>query len=148
MNTRPSNWAMKVCMFLICAGWASAAGFGLAVGSPVAANAPAVKSAQFVVRAEKCAEPAKVQISGTAEGLVNSSRRSVALQLRALPTPGVFAIFQQWPEGGKWVVSLTASCLTETAGAIIPVGPKGFIREASKFFPRSAKPAEVEEALK
>ena len=35
-----------------------------------------------------------------------------------------------------------------SAGAIVPIGPKGFIRESSKFFPRPATDAEIETSLK
>ena len=37
-----------------------------------------------------------------------------------------------------WVVSLKGACAGESAGAIVPFGPKGIIRESAKFFPRPA----------
>jgi hypothetical protein len=45
-------------------------------------------------------------------------------------------------------VNLRGACAGETAGALVPIGPKGFIRESSKFFPRPATGAEIEAALK
>jgi len=133
---------------LACAHWALAGGFFLTIGSPVAANAPQVKGAVLVVRPDGCHEPAKAQITGTAEGLVAGARRSIPLKLVALPTPGVYAVFQEWPAEGVWVVSLTGSYLGATTSAIVPIGPKGFIRASSKFFPHSANETEIAALLR
>ena len=133
---------------LACAHWALAGGFYLTIGSPVAANVPKVKNAVLVVRPDGCHEPAKAQITGTAEGLVDGARRSMPLKLTALPTPGVYAVFHEWPAVGVWVVNLTGSYLGATTGAIVPIGPKGFIRASSKFFPRSATETEIAASLR
>jgi hypothetical protein len=62
--------------------------------------------------------------------------------------PGIYAVFQDWPSEGQWVVNLKGTCAAATAGAVVPIGPKGFIRDSSKFFPRPATGAEVEASLK
>jgi hypothetical protein len=127
---------------------AMADGFTFTIGSPVAAQEAQFKSAAFVFRTERCAEPAKSQITATAEGIVRGARRSVPLKVSALQRPGVYAVFQTWGDGGRWVVVLKGMCENETAGAIVPIGPKGFIRESSKFFSRPATGAEVDASLK
>jgi hypothetical protein len=43
---------------------------------------------------------------------------------------------------------LKGACDAEIAGAIVPIGPKGFIRESSKLFPRPATSAEIDASLK
>lgn len=86
--------------------WAFAAGFTFSIGSPIAAQDFRLKSAAFVFRAEGCADPAKPQISGTAEGLVNGTRQSVALKLVESSKPGVYAVIQSWPGQGEWAVAL------------------------------------------
>ena len=123
-------------------------GFTFSVGSPVASQDYQAKGAAFVFRTQGCAEPAKSQISGTAEGLVKGERRSVALKVVALTKPGVYAVYQSWPAEGEWEVNLKGTCAEASAGAIVPIGPKGFIRESSKFFPRPATKAEIETSLK
>ena len=128
--------------------WALAGGFFLSIGNPVAANVPQVKKAVLVVRPDGCNEPAKAQITGTAEGIVNGARQSVHLKLTALPTPGVYAVFREWPAEGIWVVNLTGKYLGATTSAIVPIGPKGFMRESSKFQPRSASEDEIQASLK
>jgi hypothetical protein len=101
-----------------------------------------------VFRTQGCAEPAKSQISGTAEGLVKGARRSVPLKVVAMTKPGVYAVYQSWADEGEWVVNLKGTCADASAGAIVPIGPKGFIRESSKFFTRPATNAEIETSLR
>ena len=129
-------------------GLALAEGFTFRIGSPVASQDFVAKTAAFVFRTEGCVDPAKSQISGTAEGVVKGARQSVALKVAATSRPGVYAVYQNWPMEGEWVVNLSGTCVDANAGAIIPIGPKGFIRESSKFFPRPATAAEVEASLK
>jgi len=125
-----------------------AEGFTFNIAGPVASQDFHFKAAAFVFRTQGCAEPAKAEISATAEGLVKGARRSVPLKIMPAAKPGVYAVLHDWPAEGDWVVNLKGTCANATAGAIVPVGPKGFIREASKFFPRPATDAEIEAALK
>jgi len=127
----------------------SAQAFMFQIANPVAAQDFRFKSAAFVFRTVGCAEPAKPEITGRAEGLVNGSRQSLALKIvPAAAKPGVYAVIQNWPAEGRWVVNLNGSCAGMTAGAVIPVGPKGIVRESSKLLPHAASDAEVEAALK
>jgi hypothetical protein len=127
---------------------ALAEGFTFTIGSPVASQEFQMKTAAFVFRTEGCAEPAKPQISATAEGIVKGARRSLVLKVLPGSKPNVYAVFQHWPAEGDWVVTLKGTCASASAGAVVPIGPKGFIRESSKFFPRAATDAEVETSLK
>jgi hypothetical protein len=54
---------------------------------------------------------------------------------------------RQWDEG-QWVVILKGSCGDAQAGAIIPVGPPGFVREASRFYTHAPTEAEIDAVLK
>ena len=122
--------------------------FTFSLGSPVASQDFRAKAAAFVFRTQGCADPAKSQISGTVEGLVKGTRRSLPLNVTTMSQPGVYAVYRTWPVEGEWVVSLKGTCTGVNAGAIVPIGPKGFIRESSKFFSRPATDAEIEMALK
>jgi hypothetical protein len=126
---------------------ALAEGFTLSIGNAVASQDFRFKTAAFALRTESCADPAKAQISGTAEGLVNGSRRSIALRVTQAK-PGVYAVDQNWPPDGAWVVSLRGTCAGESAGAIVPFGSQGILRESAKFFPRPPTAAEIEASLK
>jgi hypothetical protein len=126
---------------------ASAAGFSLTIGPPVAAvGAKVVKTKTaviFAVRLEECADPAKAQIAGTAEGLVDGARSSLPVMLFPTDSPGVYLVSRTWPAGGVWAVSLSAACGSAKAGAIVPIGPQGFIRESTKQLVHSPTLAEV-----
>jgi hypothetical protein len=154
---------MKYTLILITlSASAFAADFTLAIGSTAAASIPwnenppagplakamKVKDAAFAVRAENCADPEKAKITGTAEGLVNGGRQSVALHLIAGSAAGAYLVSREWPAQGVWVVNLTGVCAGAKAGALVPIGPDGYLRESSKFFPRSSTEAEIEASLK
>jgi hypothetical protein len=123
-------------------------GFTFAIGNPVASQDFRFKNAAFALRTEGCAEPAKSRIEGTAEGIVKGAHRRIVLKVMPASKLGVYAVEQSWPAEGEWVVTLRGTCAGENAGAIIPFGPKGFIRESSKFFSRPATEAEVDASLK
>jgi hypothetical protein len=137
---------IAVCVF---AALALGQEFKFTIGSPVASQDFQMKTAAFVFRTEGCAEPAKSQIGATAEGVVKGARRSVVLKVMAAASkPGVYGVYQAWPSEGDWVVSLKGACSGANAGAIVPIGAKGFVRESSKFFPRPATDSEIDAALK
>jgi hypothetical protein len=140
---------------------AFAADFTLAIGSPVAASLPGAPTtsggapvqvrkvdALFAVRTENCADPANALITAAAEGLVNGERQSAALRLIPGSGPGVYLVPRGWSAQGVWVVRLIGSCHEAKAGALVPIGPGGFIRESSKVFPRFATEADIEASLK
>jgi hypothetical protein len=127
------------------------ADFSLAMGNPVAVARPngvVKKDIGLAVRGENCATLATAQITATAEGIVDGARRSIPLRVVAGETAGTFAVSHDWPQKGVWVVNLTGHCGNAIASALVPIGPNGFLRESSKFFPRTATAAEVELALK
>lgn len=134
--------------FATLAAWAHPGTFSFTIGNPVASQDFHFKTAAFVFRTESCADPAKAQISATAEGIVKGVRQSVALKVMAASKPDVYAVNQSWPAEGDWVVNLKGTCAGGSAGAIVPMGPKGFVREASKYFARPATDAEIDASLK
>jgi len=126
---------------------AQAEGFTFVIGNPVASQQFQFKAASFVFRTEGCDSGAP-QISATAEGVVKGERKSVELKVAPGAKPGIYAVFQSWPPEGQWLVNLKGTCGNLSAGAIVPIGPKGFIRESSKFFQRSVTDSEIETSLK
>jgi hypothetical protein len=133
--------------FALCT-MAFAEEFSFNIAGPVAAGDFHFKAAAFVFRTQGCADSAKAQIAASAEGLVKGARQSVPIKVMTTSKPGVYAVSRTWPAEGEWVVSLKGTCAQATAGAIVPMGPKGFIRESAKFYPRPATDAEIETSLK
>ncbi len=140
-NGRPMRWAALFCFPALA--WAQT--FTFEIASPVAAQDFATKSAAFVFRTAGCTE--SPQVSASAEGVVEGSRRTLPLKVTQSTKPGVYSVFQQWT-GGHWIVVLKGSCGSAQAGAIVPIGPRGFVRADSKFLSHPATAAEVEAALK
>jgi hypothetical protein len=135
---------------LVCAASRGAAAQELVVnvGPPVAAAGQPTKFNVFVVRPGGCANPGGARFSGTVEGIVDGSRLRMPLQLTALPTPGVHAVRQNWPAGGRWVVSLAANCDGKTAGAIVAIGPElQFRRENVTLVAHAPTPEDIEASL-
>ena len=132
----------------VVAALALADGFTFNIGNPVASGDYRSKTALFVLRTEGCADPAKSQINGTAEGLIKGMRQSVPLNLVKLSQPGVYGVSRTWAADGAWVVSLSGTCDHASAGAIIPIGPGGFIRDSSKFLAHSPTKSEIDASLK
>jgi hypothetical protein len=138
------------CFALALTSSAWGADFSLTIGNPVAVALPdgvVKKDIGMAVRTENCADLAKAQITGVAEGIVNGARRSVPLRVVPGATAGTYAVSHDWPQQGAWVVNLTGHCGSATASAVVPMGPNGFLRDSSKFFPRAATAAEVESIL-
>jgi len=139
--------------FALTAQAAAGTFFRLEIGSPIAAGTDMkvknLKKAVLVVRPRLCEDEASVRITGTAEGVVNGERQSVALQLVALPAAGVHAVQQQWPDSGQWVVHLTATCPATRAitSAIVPITKSGFLRDKTEILPAAATRAQIEAAL-
>lgn len=84
-----------------------AGGFVLQIGKPSANPEAQAKNAVLVVRGYSCADQEKTTVRGTAEGIVNGKRESVALKLIPLSAQSTYAVPQQWPSDGKWVVTFT-----------------------------------------
>ena len=122
--------------------------FRLELGPAVAANMPNMKKGTaFVVRGLACDAPALMRIAAVADAVVNGSRQSVAIDLLPLAVAGAYAVPAVWRDAAPRVVSLTAWCGAETAGAVVPLGLAGFVRDTSRVFDRAPARADVDAAL-
>src|SRR5690348_5969775 len=93
-----------------------AGGFFLQLGNPDA-NAEARKTnAVLVIKATGCHDPATAQVTATA---VSKDRR-IPLTLTKLSEPGTFALAQQWPKDGKWVIELEGHNGEQFTNTLVP----------------------------
>jgi hypothetical protein len=136
---------------------AQAQDFALQVGPPAAAmpqpgtviEKKVSKDVVFVVRPLGCVDPAGASITATAEGLLDGSRRSLALRLVPLPTPGVRAVSGNWPDGGVWVIRVAGTCAGRSAGAIVTLGPRNtYHRDGVELVALHPTPEHIERALR
>jgi hypothetical protein len=67
---------------------------------------PKARDAFLVVHAFHHNTPVGLPVSGTAEGIVNGQRRTIALAFVPLSREGAFALRKQWPDEGRWLLAL------------------------------------------
>src|SRR5579863_7467344 len=99
---------VPVAALLALAGQLSAGGFFLQLGNPEANAEARAHHAVLTVKAGGCHDPATAQLTATAIGMVDGHRQSIPLTVTRLSEPGTFALSQQWPGEGRWVIELTA----------------------------------------
>jgi hypothetical protein len=90
-------------------------------------------------------------LTGTAEGLVNGSRRAIGLHFDSTSRPNVFGLRRQWPSEGTWILRIslreTTAIVTfdrtgAVASAIVPTTISSGIA-----LPRAVTRSEVDSAL-
>lgn len=108
------------CAVLLVVGTAatSAGGFELR------AEQPATDGAVLVVRAFGCHQPEQAKVTGTAEGLVDGTRRSVPVTLKATGK-GVYDVVWEQPTEGTWVLALTGTYRGQVSSLLVEVDDQG-----------------------
>ena len=124
-----------------------AGGFWLQLGNPEA-NAEARKNnAVVVIKAIGCHDPATAQVTATATGMVEGRRQTIALKLTPLSEPGTFALAQQWPKTGRWVIQLAGKNGEQFTNTLVTAGPEGVDRLHAKSEMKEFRQSDVEALL-
>ena len=80
----------------------------LSIESPVNPFDAHTRGAVFLVHAMTREGTPKIsEVSGSAEGMVGGTRRSIPLTFDATDRPGVFAVRRQWPTEGAWIARIS-----------------------------------------
>lgn len=108
-----------------------AGGFQISVKAADTAKM-SMKDAVLVVRTFGCFKPADANVTVTAEGSVNGRRQTLPVELQADET-GVYAIRQQWPSEGKWVLVLTGALHGMTSTVFVELGEQGKVYADTKL---------------
>jgi hypothetical protein len=133
---------------LALAGQLFAGGFFLQLGNPEA-NKEALKvGAVLTVKAAGCHDPATAKLTATAIGMVNGERREIALKVTPLSEAGMFAIAQQWPREGKWVIQLVGRNDEQFTNTLVGAGPGGVDRTRFKADMHQFSAGDVDAMLK
>ena len=103
----------------------------------------------MLVRTYHHGEAMAMPLTGTAEGLVNGQRRSVALTFnRAADAPNAYTVPNTWGAEGVWVLNISATGDHLGAGAVVGLDRNG--EPAFTRFPRTtvgaSRPATSREA--
>jgi hypothetical protein len=113
---------------LALAGQLFAGGFWLQLGNPEASPEARKQNAVLTVKAGGCHDPATASLTATATGVVNGARQVIDLKVIRLSEPGTFAIAQQWPNTGRWVIQLVATNGEQFTNTLVNAGPDGVDR--------------------
>jgi len=140
--------AMPVAAVLALAGQLFAGGFWLQLGNPDASAEARKVNAVVTIKATGCHNPAAANVTATAIGMVDGQRRSIALKLDKLSEPGAYALSQQWPKEGKWVIELVGRNDEQFTNTLLTAGPQGVDRLHAKADMKEFKPADVDGLLK
>ncbi len=136
-----------VTLILACAGQLLAGGFYLQLGNPEA-NAEARKmGAAVVIKAVGCHDPASAKVTATAIGVINGQRRTIPLEVKALGPAGEYALTQQWPKEGKWVIQVVGKNDEQFTNTLISAGPEGLDRLHAKSNMKAFASSDVDSML-
>lgn len=118
--------SLSSALLLAIASPALAGGFQLSIETPAGPADPQMKDVVLIARTYGCHQPADARLSATAEGFVSGERKSLPLELRSIGS-GVYAIKQQWPSEGTWVLALTGAYNGMTSSVLVELGPNGTV---------------------
>ena len=124
-----------------------AGGFYLITGNPDASPAAKSMNAVLTIKASGCGDPDSATINATAIGMVDGRRESIALKLVRLEEPGMYAVTQQWPAKGRWVLQFLGRDHDRVTHTLVPAGPSGGERQAAKFGMRLPTDRDVAQLL-
>lgn len=125
---------LSLALLLAMSAWSFAGGFQISVEAPAASTDAQMKDVVLIARTFGCFQPTDAKVSGTAEGLVNGARKSIDLDLSSIGS-GVYAIKQQWPSEGRWVLALTMTGISHnlTVSALVELGPNGKVLPGTRL---------------
>lgn len=125
-------------------------GSAAALGTDTKFKDKNAKKIVVAVRAVVCQDLHRVTITGTAEGLVNGTRHTLPITLTVIDqAKAVYAVAQQWPQDGAWVLHLKGSCAAPKAEAstLVPVHKGTFIRETTQVLREPATRKQVDDLV-
>ena len=124
--------SLSSALLLAIASPALAGGFQLSIETPAGSLDPQLKDVVLIARTYGCHQPADAKLSATAEGFVSGNRKSLPLELRSIGS-GVYAIKQQWPSEGIWVLSLTGAYNGMISSVLIELGANGKVLPGTRL---------------
>jgi hypothetical protein len=141
-NTTPALAVLALASQL----WAG--GFYLTLGSPEASPEARKLNAILTIKMDGCHDPGAATVTATAIGMVNGQRREIPLQLQSLATPGMYALAQQWPKEGRWVLKLVARNGQMFTNSLVTAVPNGIATKEARTDSREFTTADVAAMLK
>jgi hypothetical protein len=124
----------------------------LSIESPVNPFDNSARGAAFLIHAAlREGTPTLRDVTGTAEGLVDGVRKTVALRIDTTSRPAVFAVRKQWPPDGTWLLrinllSTTAIVTLDKAGNVAGTSVPT-VAQSGMQIPRTVAAREIDALL-
>jgi hypothetical protein len=84
------------------------------------------RDAYLLVHSFHHGTPMDYGVNGTAEGLVNGARRTIALKFTSTSRTGVQALRKQWPSDGTWMLAISVTQAPgDSVTALVDIGASG-----------------------
>ena len=104
----------------------------IAIEYPVNPHDSNTRGALLTVRTYHHGELMSYDLVGTAEGIVNGHRQTMAIDIRRLPQAGMYAVRWQKPAQGTWAIVLTAKQNGSFAAtALVSIDSRGGVASVS-----------------
>lgn len=137
---------------------AAAPAFGppwISIETPANPYDAATRGALLVVHTFHHGTPTASGVTGTAEGIVAGSRRSVRLSFDAMSRPGSYALRKQWPSDGTWMLVINTGGQAEGVTALVDIAETGDVsrvrvptrREGAHQVPAQVTAHDIDAAL-
>lgn len=131
---------------------ANAGGFHISVKKTNGENTAYAKNVMLVVQPFGCHKPTDAQVTGTAEGIINGTRKTIELKFVKTGN-GESTLTKQWPDEGVWVIAINASYNDAKSSALVEVGTDYNLvlsknDDGIKTFHKKLEKSEVETSLK
>jgi len=117
----------------------------------------ASRGAYLIVHTYHHGEAVSAHIAGTAQGLVGGARRTLPLEFTPTLRPGTYALRQQWPREGSWVLVISSSEHPgDSVTALVAIGTGGAVtrvevptvERGGALLPRPVSATDVERFLR
>jgi hypothetical protein len=124
----PSILRSSLALALLSAGVAAPAVAGppwISIELPASPWSNLPRNTFVLVRTYHHFTPVPVILAGTADGLVGGVRRTIPLTFDSTAVPGLYAVQQQWPREGVWVLRITLNEEHGAATVVVGIGSSG-----------------------
>jgi len=120
-----------------------AGGLFVVLGNTEANPEARAQNAVLTLKLAGCHEPQKAMVTGVAIGMSGGREQTIPLQLKALATPGTYAVTQQWPNEGTWVLEFVGKDQGRITSTLVVAKPNRIERETAKMEMREPARTEV-----
>lgn len=116
---------------------------------------PTTRGMFLLVRSYHHGDAMQMPVTGSATGLVDGKRRTVSLTFERTNMPGVYALRQNWPSEGAWVLAMNVGG-KEGPTALVGIGTDGRVHsvdvptrsEGRNTWGREVTEKDIEDALR